>query len=43
MDGLNQKFGRDTVLLGQAPKQVAQYTGTKIAFTRIPTKEEFLS
>lgn len=42
MDALNQKFGRDTVSLGQLPAQkLSRDTGTKIAFTRIPDPEEF--
>jgi DNA polymerase-4 len=42
MDKLNQKFGKDTVLLGMTPQQGKAFTGTKIAFTRIPDIEEFL-
>ncbi|MBI3440912.1 MAG: impB/mucB/samB family protein [Proteobacteria bacterium] len=42
MDRLNQKFGKDTVLLGMTPDQGKAFTGTKIAFTRIPDMEEFL-
>lgn len=42
MDALNQKFGRDTVLLGMTPEQGKTFSGTKIAFTRIPDAEEFL-
>ena len=42
MDQLNQKFGKDTVLLGMTPHQGKSFTGTKIAFTRIPDMEEFL-
>jgi hypothetical protein len=38
---LNQKFGKDTVLLGMTPHQGKAFTGTKIAFTRIPDMEEF--
>lgn len=41
MDGLNRKFGRDTVLMGTPAKKLAHYTGTKVAFTRIPDMEEF--
>jgi DNA polymerase-4 len=41
MDSLNQKFGRDTVQLGLTPKQGRTFTGTKVAFTRIPDVEEF--
>lgn len=42
MDKLNQKFGKDTVLLGMTAQQGKASTGTKIAFTRIPDREEFL-
>lgn len=42
IDALNQKFGRDTVLLGMTSDQEKSDTGTKIAFTRIPDMEEFL-
>ena len=42
MDKLNQKFGKDTVLLGMTPQQGKAFTGTKIAFTRIHDMEEFL-
>ena len=42
MDKLNQKFGKDTVLLGMTPQQGKAFTGTKIAFTRIPDIEEFV-
>ena len=42
MDQLNQKFGKDTILLGMTPHQGKSFTGTKIAFTRIPDMEEFL-
>jgi len=31
---LNQKFGKDTVLLGMTPQQGQAFTDTKIAFTR---------
>ena len=41
-DRLNTRYGRDTVLLGLTPGGVSQFTGTKIAFTRIPLPEEFL-
>lgn len=42
MDTLNRKFGKDTVLLGLSPAQGKAFTGTKIAFTRIPDVEEFV-
>lgn len=41
IDDLNQKFGRDTVLIGMTGQQGKSFTGTKIAFTRIPDMEEF--
>jgi DNA polymerase-4 len=42
VDELNQKFGRDTVTFGMTAKQSrSTFTGTKIAFTRIPDMEEF--
>lgn len=47
-DALNRRFGRDTVLWGEAPARRAEeaaagldYLGSKIAFTRIPDREEF--
>lgn len=42
MDRINHKFGRDSVLLGMLPSQGRTFSGTKIAFTRIPDQEEFL-
>ena len=42
MDKLNQRFGRDTILIGMLPSQGRSFSGTKIAFTRIPDMEEFL-
>ncbi len=42
IDKLNQKFGKDTVLIGMTSEQGKSFTGTKIAFTRIPDMEEFL-
>lgn len=41
MDQLNHRFGRDAVMLGLMPKRLPRYTGTKIAFNRIPEKPEF--
>lgn len=41
IDEINKRFGKDTVCLGAAPKALADYTGTKIAFTRIPDLAEF--
>ena len=42
LDALNHRYGRDTVLLGMMPDQGRSFSGTKIAFTRIPDVEEFL-
>ncbi len=41
LDKINQKFGRDSVLLGMLPSQGRSFSGTKVAFTRIPEAEEF--
>lgn len=41
LDGLNRRYGRDTVTLGIQPPVKANYMGAKIAFTRIPEREEF--
>jgi DNA polymerase IV len=41
MDGLNTKFGTDSVRLGTIPKTQAGYVGTKIAFNRVPDMAEF--
>lgn len=41
VDKINQKYGRDSVLIGMLPSQGKGFTGTKIAFTRIPDIKEF--
>lgn len=41
MDRLNHRFGRDTVLIGMLPATGKGFSGSKIAFTRIPDMEEF--
>lgn len=41
MDQLNARYGRDTVIMGTLPQQSHSFSGTKIAFTRIPDKQEF--
>jgi DNA polymerase-4 len=41
MDDLNQHYGRDSIALGFVPNQVKTFSGTKIAFSRIPEKAEF--
>jgi DNA polymerase-4 len=40
LDGLNARYGRDTVLLGVAPA-MPRYSGAKVAFNRIPDRAEF--
>lgn len=42
LDVLNHRFGRDTVSVGMLPSDGRSFSGTKIAFTRIPDKQEFL-
>ncbi len=42
MDKINHRFGRDSVLVGMLPSQGRSFSGSKIAFTRIPDVEEFL-
>lgn len=41
IDTLNKKFGRDTVTIGMLPGVVRGFSGTKIAFTRVPDRAEF--
>ncbi len=41
LDLINQKHGRDSVVIGFTPDTVRTFSGTKIAFTRIPDREEF--
>lgn len=41
IDGLNQRFGQDTITYGQLPPHRVPYTGAKIAFHRIPDPVEF--
>ena len=41
IDGINKRYGANTVNLGLCPKTNAGYLGTKIAFNRIPELEEF--
>ncbi len=42
LDRINQRFGRDSIQVGLLAGERADYTGSKIAFTRIPDLEEFL-
>ena len=41
MDNINTRFGRDSVTLGELPNKIKSFSGTRIAFTRIPDKQEF--
>jgi DNA polymerase-4 len=41
MDGLNTKYGSETIRLGVTPQTKAGFVGTKIAFNRIPDEAEF--
>jgi DNA polymerase IV len=41
MDKINQRFGRDSILIGMTPSQGLSLSGSKIAFTRIPDVDEF--
>lgn len=41
MDDINKKYGLDTVVIGTLPETMSRFSGTKIAFTRIPEKAEF--
>jgi DNA polymerase IV len=42
MDTINHRFGRDSVIIGMTPEQGKSFSGSKIAFTRIPDLDEFL-
>lgn len=42
VDALNQRFGQDTIRYGELPRHHVAYTGAKIAFGRIPAREDFL-
>jgi DNA polymerase-4 len=42
MDKINHRFGRDSIVIGMTPSQGQSFSGTKIAFTRIPDVDEFL-
>ena len=41
IDSINKRFGKQAITIGAPPKTAAGHVGTKIAFTRIPEKEEF--
>ena len=41
LDGLQKKYNKETVWLGVVPQTLSGHVGTKIAFSRVPDKEEF--
>jgi len=41
LDRINHRFGRDSALIGMMPAVAGSFSGSKIAFTRIPDVEEF--
>ena len=41
LDKLQNKYQKETVWLGVTPKTLAGHVGTKIAFARVPDREEF--
>lgn len=41
VDAINQCYGQDTLIYGEKPREITPYTGAKIAFGRIPEREEF--
>ena len=41
MDIINARFGRDSITQGSLHNNIKTFSGTRIAFTRIPDKQEF--
>ena len=41
IDMINSKFGRDSITIGSLPKNISDFSGTKVAFPRIPDIKEF--
>ena len=41
IDYINSRFGRDSVTIGALPNDMFKFSGTKVAFTRIPEIKEF--
>ncbi len=41
LDTLNQRYGGDTVAIGTAPQGLSRYMGAKIAFNRVPARDDF--
>ncbi len=42
IETINKKYNNDALSLGLVPKTLAGYVGTKIAFSRVPDRDEFL-
>lgn len=42
LDRINHRFGKDSVTMGMMPEASRNFSGTKVAFTRIPDIEEFV-
>ena len=41
IDVINSRFGRDSITIGSIPNSMSVFSGTKVAFTRIPEIKEF--
>jgi DNA polymerase-4 len=41
LDAINKKHGRDSIVIGFTPDTVRTFSGSRIAFNRIPDQEEF--
>ena len=41
IDVINSRFGKDCITIGNVSKNVSRFSGTKVAFTRIPDIKEF--
>ncbi len=41
MDDVNRRFGRDAVTIGLMPGAGSSFTGTKVAFNRVPERADF--
>jgi len=41
LDRLNQRYGNETVAIGPRPEGLSRYMGAKIAFNRVPARDDF--
>ena len=41
IDIINSRFGRNSITIGSLPNHISDFSGTKVAFTRIPDIKEF--